>query len=73
MTPAIVKAFFREANKKKDSTTWCILAVLTYGGLRITALSNLHCNESIERTRNWAQNKMINHPKHRTIGYSFQG
>tara|TARA_B100000795_G_scaffold268297_1_gene255002 strand:- start:1479 stop:2702 length:1224 start_codon:yes stop_codon:yes gene_type:complete len=29
--------------------------------------------ESIERTRNWAQNKMINHPKHRTIGYSFQG
>ena len=45
MTPAIVKAFFREANKKKDSTTWCVLAVLTYGGLRITALSNLHCND----------------------------
>ena len=45
MTPAIVKAFFREANKKKDSTTWAVLAVLTYGGLRITALSNLHCND----------------------------
>jgi len=45
MTPATVKAFFREANKKNDPTTWCILAVLTYGGLRITALSNLHCND----------------------------
>ena len=45
MTPATVKAFFREANKKNDPTTWCILAILTYGGLRITALSNLHCND----------------------------
>ena len=45
MTPATVKAFFREANKKKDSTTWCLIAILTYGGLRITALSNLHVND----------------------------
>jgi hypothetical protein len=29
--------------------------------------------DSIQKTRDWAQNKMIHQPNHRTIGYSFQG
>jgi len=29
--------------------------------------------ESIERTRNWMQDKMVKNPTHRTTGYSFQG
>ena len=42
MTPATVKAFFAIANQKKDPSTVCMLQVLTYAGLRITALSRLH-------------------------------
>jgi hypothetical protein len=29
--------------------------------------------ESVERTRNWMQDKMVKNPEHRTTGYSFQG
>ena len=41
MSVATVKAFFREAQKKKDPSTLVILQILAYGGLRRGALSCL--------------------------------
>ena len=43
MTPEEVKAFFELANTKKDASWWCMLALLTYAGLRIKVLSRLKC------------------------------
>ena len=45
MTPGTVKLFFKEAQKKKDASTLHMLQVLTYGGVRITALSRLHATD----------------------------
>jgi integrase/recombinase XerD len=41
MTPATVKEFFRLAQTKKNKSTFHLLQILVYGGLRITALSKL--------------------------------
>ena len=45
MTPATVKAFFALANQKKNPSTHAMLSILTYGGLRLSALSRLHCSD----------------------------
>ena len=58
ITPATVKAFFKEANVRSDSTTWAILAVLTYGGLRVTACSRLHCTD-IKQEQHQIEGKII--------------
>ena len=41
MTPDTVKAFFALTNTKKDPSSWCMIALLTYAGLRIKVLSRL--------------------------------
>jgi site-specific recombinase XerD len=43
MTPATVKAFFNLANTKRNASYWAMIALLTYGGLRIKVLSRLKC------------------------------
>lgn len=43
MTPDTVKAFFALSNTNKDASSWCMLAILTYAGLRIKVLSRLKC------------------------------
>ena len=44
-----------------------------YGTTTLDHVTFVSWKESIERTRQWMQDKMVHHPKHRTTGYSFQG
>jgi hypothetical protein len=44
-----------------------------YGKTTSDQVTFVAWNDAVAKTKHWMQNKMVNQPNHRTIGYSFQG